>query len=212
MYINERMKKVKKVKEIKEVKKFETTVWPFEIDTVETWCYYHPIFSKEECEKIIDIGTKRGFLKAIVQKGLNTEIRDSNISWLYPSDDLEWAYRRLTDVIMDLNSKYFKFDLFGFTEGFQFTHYKEPYGKYKKHVDRGKNHSIRKLSMSVQLSDPEDYVGGDFMLYEGEEPTILPKEQGKLILFPSYVLHEVKPVTKGERYSLVTWITGPSFK
>ena len=41
---------------------------------------------------------------------------------------------------------------------------------------------------------------------------MLPKEQGKLILFPSYVLHEVKPVTKGERYSLVAWITGPQFK
>ena len=38
------------------------------------------------------------------------------------------------------------------------------------------------------------------------------KEQGTLILFPSYTLHEVKPVTKGERNSLVTWVTGKSFK
>jgi PKHD-type hydroxylase len=49
-------------------------------------------------------------------------------------------------------------------------------------------------------------------LYETEKPIILPKEQGKLIAFPSYTLHEVKPVTKGERYSLVAWITGPQFK
>jgi predicted 2-oxoglutarate/Fe(II)-dependent dioxygenase YbiX len=56
------------------------------------------------------------------------------------------------------------------------------------------------------------YKGGDFILYEGEKLTLLPKEHGKLIAFPSYTLHEVKPVTKGERYSLVAWITGPQFK
>ena len=38
------------------------------------------------------------------------------------------------------------------------------------------------------------------------------KKQGTLIMFPSYVLHEVKPVTKGERNSLVTWVTGNQFK
>jgi PKHD-type hydroxylase len=74
------------------------------------------------------------------------------------------------------------------------------------------NSQIRKLSLTIQLSDPFSYNGGELHLFTGNEPTIIPKEQGKLISFPSYVLHEVTPVTKGERYSLVAWITGPQFK
>ena len=111
-----------------------------------------------------------------------------------------------------MNSKFFNFDLYGFIEGFQFTHYKEPDGKYKKHVDRGLNIQIRKLSLSIQLSDPNSYKGGDLILHYQDTPIILPKEQGKLLMFPSYTMHEVTPVTKGERYSLVAWITGPQFR
>jgi PKHD-type hydroxylase len=197
----------------KKVKKFQfnTTTWPFKVDNLETWAFWDSAFSPEECKKIIDIGNKKGLIKGSTQ-GNTKDYRDSKISWLYPSDDLEWVYRRLTDIILNLNDRFFKFDLYGFIEGFQFTHYQEPGGKYKKHVDRALNNNIRKLSLSIQLSDPKSYVGGDFILYEGEKPIILPKEQGKLILFPSYILHEVKPVTKGERYSLVAWITGPQFK
>jgi len=201
--------KNKKVKE----PKFQSTVWPFEVDTLEAWAYYHPAFTPEECKKIIDMGNKKGLIKGQIKKGnLDTKYRKSNISWLYPSVDLEWAFRKITDIVMSLNKDYFKFDLYGFIEGFQFTHYQAPSGNYKKHVDRGKDMYVRKLSLSVQLSDPSSYEGGDFVLYDGEEPIVLPKEQGKLITFPSYTLHEVKPVTKGERYSLVAWITGPQFK
>jgi len=200
--------KNKKVKE----QKFQHTVWPFEIDTLETYAYWHPVFTPEECKKIIDIGNKKGLVEGRTRKGINKEYRKSTISWLYSSDNLDWVFRRITDIIINLNKDYFKFNLFGFIEGFQFTHYRAPDGNYKKHVDRGKDMYVRKLSLSVQLSDPNSYEGGNFVLYEGNEPTVLPKEQGKLIAFPSYVLHEVQPVTKGERYSLVAWITGPQFK
>ncbi len=111
-----------------------------------------------------------------------------------------------------LNQKYFNFDLFGITEGLQFTNYTAPSGNYGKHVDRSFSIPIRKLSMSIQLSNPNEYEGGDLLLHEGEEGIPLLKEQGTLLLFPSYILHEVTPVTKGERNSLVTWITGTPFK
>lgn len=192
--------------------KFKSTVWPFEVDTLETWAYCHPVLTPEECEKIISIGNKKGLMKAEIKKGMDIKTRKSTVSWLHPSDDLGWLFRKITDVILGLNKDFFKFDLYGFIEQFQFTHYKAPNGKYAKHVDRGKNLFIRKLSLSIQLSDPNSYEGGDFLLYDGEKPIILPKEQGKLIAFPSYTLHEVTPVTKGERYSLVAWITGPQFK
>jgi len=200
--------KNKKVKEYK----FQPTVWPFYIDQLETWAYCDKVFSVDECKKIIDIGNKNGLIEGITRNGSNKKIRDSDISWLYPSEDLNWVYKKITDVVFYLNEKFFKFDLYGFIEGFQFTHYKEPNGKYKKHIDRSLNGLIRKLSLSIQLSDPKSYEGGDLILHDGEKPIFIPREQGKLILFPSYVLHEVTSVTKGERYSLVAWITGPQFK
>ena len=71
---------------------------------------------------------------------------------------------------------------------------------------------IRKLSFSLQLSNPKEYKGGDFNLHLSSKKTTLLKEQGTLLVFPSYVLHQVKKVTKGERNSLVGWVTGPPFK
>ena len=194
------------------VKKNVSTVWPFEVDELQTWAFCDSVFSPDECKKIIEIGNKNIIYKADIKAGYNKKIRDSYISWLYPSKDTDWIYYKLTDIILYLNSKFFKFNIYGFIEGLQFTSYQAPGGKYKKHVDRGLNSIIRKLSLSVQLSDPNSYKGGDLLIHEGDNPIFLPKEQGKLISFPSYVLHEVTPVTKGKRYSLVAWITGPQFK
>jgi len=198
----------------KKVEKYKSpsTAWPFEIDQLETWAYWNNAFSADECNQIIDIANKKTRLTGLTLGGENKKIRDCQVSWLQPDDNLQWVYKRLTDIVMDLNSRFFKFDIYGFIEGLQFTHYKEPGGKYHKHVDKGLNCQIRKLSASVQLSDPKKYKGGDLLLYESEIPNPMSKEQGKLILMPSYTLHEVKPVTKGERYALVAWVTGPRFK
>jgi PKHD-type hydroxylase len=125
---------------------------------------------------------------------------------------MEWVFRRVTDIVLDLNERFFKFDLFGLNEGFQFTNYKTPSGKYGKHIDRSMNMAVRKLSISIQLTDPKEYQGGELYLYQDEKGDLMDKTQGTLIMFPSYVLHEVMPVTKGERNSLVTWVTGKQFK
>lgn len=64
----------------------------------------------------------------------------------------------------------------------------------------------------MQLSDEDDYVGGDLELMFGDEPQKMIRKRGTILCFPSYVLHRVTPVTEGTRYSLVAWITGPQFK
>jgi hypothetical protein len=97
------------------------------------------------------------------------KIRNSQISWLYPDDGLVEIFKKITDIILMLNQKYFNFDLFGITEGLQFTNYTAPSGNYGKHVDRSFSIPIRKLSMSIQLSNPNEYEGGDLLLHEGEE-------------------------------------------
>jgi PKHD-type hydroxylase len=197
--------------------KFENSSWCFELDQVNLYAFWNNAFSKEECQTIIDIAKDKGLVKGTT-KG-ESDVRDSKISWLYPSDGMDWVFRRVTDITLNLNERFFKFDLFGLNEGFQFTNYESPSGKYGKHIDRAINLPVRKLSVSIQLTNPDEYEGGELKLHNGqvnqdsnEEGIVMNKEQGTLILFPSYTLHEVMPVTKGERNSLVTWATGKQFK
>lgn len=189
--------------------------WLFETDSVQTWAYWDNLFSKVECEKIIEIGNSRMSKPAAVGVAtgeVNKEIRDSKVVWLFSVDDMAWVFQRVTAAVQSLNQQFFNFDIYGMTEGFQFTKYDAPSGYYGLHVDRGLDIAPRKLSVTIQLNDNADFEGGNLSLYEGNKPTEPPMHQGKLVIFPSYVLHEVKPVTKGIRYSLVCWITGKPFK
>ena len=186
--------------------------WNLYVDKVYSYAYKTQVFSKEECEEIIKIAGKKGLSKGKTNKDKKGKYRNSEISWLYPSDNLQWAFQKVTDTVLELNDKFFQFDIFGLNEGFQFTKYKSPGGQYNKHVDRALDTAVRKLSMTIQLTDPKEYKGGELFLYEDEKGTEMKKEQGTLILFPSYILHEVNPITKGERNSLVSWITGKQFK
>ena len=190
--------------------KFENSSWNFELDQINLYAFWNNAFSKEECQTIINIAKDKGLIKGTT-KG-ESDVRDSKISWLYPADGMDWVFRRVTDITLNLNERFFKFNLFGLNEGFQFTNYEAPSGKYGKHVDRGMNMAVRKLSISIQLTNPDEYEGGELYLYDDDKGTLMDKTQGTLIIFPSYVLHEVMPVTKGERNSLVTWITGKQFK
>jgi PKHD-type hydroxylase len=190
--------------------KFANSSWCFELDKTDFYAFWKNAFSKEECQTIINIAKDKGLIKGETRG--ESDVRDSKISWLNPTDNMEWVFRRVTDIVLNLNERFFKFDLFGINEGFQFTNYKAPSGKYGKHVDRAINTPVRKLSVSIQLTNPEEYEGGELKLYNEDEGTLMDKTQGTLIIFPSYVLHEVMPVTKGERNSLVTWVTGKQFK
>ena len=190
--------------------KFENPSWNFKLDQISFYSFWNNAFSKEECQTIINLAKDKGLIKGKTKE--ISDVRDSKVSWLYPSDNMDWVFRRVTDIVTNLNERFFKFDLFGLNEGFQFTNYEAPSGKYGKHVDRGTNMVVRKLSISIQLTNPEEYEGGELYLYDDDKGTVMDKTQGTLIMFPSYVLHEVMPVTKGERNSLVTWVTGKQFK
>ena len=193
--------------------KFKNSSWNFKLDQVNLYAFWKNAFSKEECQTIINVAKNKGLIQGKTFNNNKTkDVRDSKISWLYPIDNIDWVFRRVTDITLNLNERFFKFDLFGINEGFQFTNYEAPSGKYGKHVDRGTNMAVRKLSISIQLTNPEEYEGGELYLYDDDKGNLMDKTQGTLIIFPSYVLHEVMPVTKGERNSLVTWVTGKQFK
>tara|TARA_R110000868_G_scaffold56919_4_gene176279 strand:- start:233 stop:1372 length:1140 start_codon:yes stop_codon:yes gene_type:complete len=85
-------------------------------------------------------------------------------------------------------------------------------GKYETHNDTFHTHSspIRKLTVLAFLND--DFEGGKFYLQNEYQKMYPPQKAGTLIVFPSYMPHGVEPVTKGIRYSVVTWLLGPYFK
>jgi PKHD-type hydroxylase len=186
--------------------------WSFEIDSIERWAFAKNLFTAQECDTIIQECKNYKMREGTTIGNTGNNFRKSNIVFITPIPELHWVYQRLTSSVLDLNSKFFNFDLSGFNEGLQFTEYVAPDGKYDYHVDKTYKNVIRKLSIVVQLSDPEHYEGGEFHYLDSVEPEVLLKERGSLLAFPSWAMHRVTPVTKGTRYSLVGWITGKPFK
>ncbi len=177
----------------------------------------HEKISPEICQSIIDLAKQREFIKAAVlgSKGnadYNSDIRQgasnfNNQQWVY---DLIWPY------MVEANKEAgWNFDISS-AESYQIGKY-EVGDYYKTHIDSLGTHGtkwiaednpylhnkVRKISMSLILND--DYEGGDIIIFGVNK---IKKETGNMIFFPSYLAHEVTPVTKGTRYSLVMWFLG----
>lgn len=85
-------------------------------------------------------------------------------------------------------------------------------GFFDWHLDFGPPAPHRKISITVQLSDPADYEGGDLEFAFRREPHRAERQRGMIIAFPSWLMHRVSPVTRGTRWSLVSWIIGPRWR
>lgn len=175
-------------------------------------CWYDNAFSSEECDLVVSSFSKAELIKAGVS-GENTyddKIRKSKVSWHDWNQENDWLYQKLHHYAQDANNARWQFNLSAFSEPIQFTKYEGDGGHYDYHQDSGTGPmSIRKLSMVLLLSDPKDYDGGQLELFNHEP---FPTNKGTLIIFPSYEQHKVHPVTRGVRYSLVAWVSGPPYK
>ena len=158
------------------------------------------------------------------EKGYVPNKRRSKIKWMAMSESNEWLYKKIIKKINEVNNDNF-FMTLRFLENIQFTEYDEiEHGCYGAHSDCAPESSIdsyvdiRKLSFSIQLSNPSEYEGGELSLYfdsgffNDKIEKVMPKEKGSIIFFESKIVHEVKPVTKGNRKSLVGWICGPNVR
>jgi PKHD-type hydroxylase len=141
-------------------------------------------------------------------------IRRSRVSWLEHNAESDWFFKKLAHIAASLNSQYYRFDVTGFAEPLQLTNYDcSDKGTYVWHRDGGGKRTVcRKLSLVLQLSEPEQYEGGELQLMTSAIPITVQKKRGLLAAFPSYTLHQVSPVTSGNRQSLVAWASGPAFK
>ena len=174
------------------------------------YCFYENAFSVEECEKIIEIGNDLAVKNSRIDGDReDASIRKSRNSWISYQPEYNWLYERLKEFALSANEVRYKFDLTGFMEDLQFTVYDKEGSFYQHHMDFGAKVAIRKLSIVVFLSDPETYEGGEIDFYMLGSRKF---SQGTLVAFPSFEVHGVKPVTKGIRYSLVAWTSGPPFR
>lgn len=170
-------------------------------------------FSAAECAAIVGLGESRVKGAGTVDDRSDLASRDyrvSDIAWIEPAPDSHWLYHRLGLMFRRINESY-GFDLVGFVEPLQFTCYGT--GQYFGwHVDiGGDSTSLRKLSLTIQLSPADSYEGGSLEFHgAGDMPPA--RELGAATSFPSYLAHQVSPVTQGLRRSLVAWAYGPAFR
>lgn len=85
-------------------------------------------------------------------------------------------------------------------------------GHYNPHIDTIHQHSNETRKLTVLAFFNDNYEGGKFFLNADGNPYYPPQKKGTVLVFPSYMVHGVEPVTKGIRYSCVTWLVGPYFK
>lgn len=192
--------------------------WSLKPKRFEAWGYIKDFLSVEECNKIIELGLSKqreqGSISSNIQNNIDHKIRKNNVSWLFGAPEEEWINRKLTDGIEHINKAFWNFDL-EVIENLQFTIYDNLHDFYDYHMDmsmNSDNSGYRKLSISIQLSDPKLYSGSELEISINGDPVIAPKDQGTLIAFPSFVMHKVTPLLVGKRYSLVAWVHGPNWK
>lgn len=179
---------------------------------------WEPGIEKDECESLIEEYKDSEFSLAEVGVGVgkgavDSETRKTNVTWIKPERLIN---RAIWGFVNEANDNYFRFDIKGF-ENVQFGKYGVG-DYYDWHTDNTnidqKKEQIRKLSLTVQLSDPDSYEGGEFQFFNGAKPEIIPniQKQGSIVVFDCGSWHRVTPVTKGIRYSMVMWVVGSNFK
>lgn len=176
------------------------------------------MFTLSECQRIIDL-TKHAYPTSASIGGssdnsrITREIRSANIFVLENDEENRWIYEKVSAIVSIINTNHFDYDITGITHGIQLIEYSADspiQGHYNWHVDSGRGEpSHRKISLTVQLSDPSAYEGCELVINNHAENIVGTKERGSVHLFPSYMPHKVSPITKGTRYALVIWIHGP---
>lgn len=176
----------------------------------------HGLFSPEECDRIVALG--QAARKVHEDRGAAAAVkRKSTQAWIEHSADPEIS-GKVAHFIRQVNDQTWQYDLLSFEEAFQFTEYRgDQGGRFDAHTDTFFDDQIRpavvrKLSMSVLLSDRADFEGGDFIISDGIRMVPVALERGDAIIFPSHLYHGVEPVTAGIRRSLVLWVWGPPLR
>lgn len=190
-----------------------------------SWYYFQDAFTPSEFDFLEDMLPSIPYQAARIASNVEgkelVKYRKSNIKWIRAADSAghpmhrhHWLFDKLMHMMEIANNELWNFNLQSLTDDIQYTEYLgDEEGFYDWHLDLGPDElSLRKVSLVVLLSDPSEYEGGELQLKRGKDEISVPNDKGNVILFPSYILHRVTPVTSGLRKSLVLWGGGESLK
>lgn len=190
------------------------------MDLTNEWYTYEDAIDKTTCNKIVKLANK-DFDKGTVHEDSSYKVTSTRVSDIFWTQE-QWLYDLIWPYMEDANKQSgWQYEISG-AEPLQITRYKKG-GYYDFHKD-GKSDNlstfedgkIRKLSMSILLNN--SYNDGQFQFAtlspQAKSGIHTPKlnSTGSVIVFPSFMCHRVKPVTRGVRYSLVAWFVGQPFK
>lgn len=165
-------------------------------------------FIKEQLEKpLFDSETTGGY-----RSGNNPDARVSQQCGINPTNPF---CLKIKEAVSQLNDEFWNINIFGYVVENSFIKY-EVGGHFTAHADtiyptNYVNHvsnPIRKITALTLLSDPETFTGGKLALWVDEQRISFRYEQGDLVVFPSYIKHQVDPLLSGVRYSTVHWSVG----
>jgi PKHD-type hydroxylase len=187
--------------------------------------YYSKAFGPQQIELLEELVKNYEFEKGKtgIQEYGNIDTDKTNnrdIAYLFPNPDTQGLYDYLEGFVNKANEDTYNFNLSYVTDPIHYVIYPEDGGHLTWHMDIGAGHvNNRKLAMTVQLSDPDEYEGGDFQIWMGgegdtdtESIVTLSREKGDILIFPTYLMHRVTPITKGQRKALVFWTGGEPFR
>lgn len=180
----------------------------------------HAIFSDEECELIYNLANSSPLKDQYLgddppSKHKDETVNGSKINYVMEHITTKPLYDKMRDIVKEINNTTWRYNLIDFGEPFKFAHYSEGKGTAF-HIDTAyKSVSLfRKLTIIIQLSEEEEYEGGDLIvqnIMEGGKLNKMTRKKGHVIIFPSFLLHKVEEVKKGNRNSVVIFAYGPCF-
>ena len=180
---------------------------------VQFWTIAENAFSPEDCTQLTELFASLDAEDGgLVAGRFDNKVRQSALVWVPESEELAWVQTRMARLAADANRQLFNYALDGFDEQLQMAAY-GPGHYYDWHIDRGRGSVAgrRKLTLSVQLTVPDAYLGGELELNADGHPFQAPRAQGTAIVFAATTLHRVAPIISGLRHSLVAWVHGPDF-
>ena len=173
-------------------------------------------FTTAECDLIVAaIANVPADEALLVGRNRDHKQRNAELVWMDDVGDLSWVMTRLIELVSHSNKNQFNFDLREFAESPQVASYDAAKaGHFAWHSDIGHGLAAgkRKLTLVLQLSNPDTYDGGNLEIRPSAQILSANRAQGSVSVFPSFALHQVTPVKRGIRRSLTVWAHGPALR
>lgn len=196
-----------------------TIIFPTKEVDLQNYYFYAKGFSDHELETIYKNVENIPFMKGGTGEANDNDlsVRSSSVKWIPKDAAWAWLYDKMMAMVVEANNSLWNFDLYTVLDSIQYTEYHaNKGGHYDWHQDIGPGWlSKRKVSITVQLSGPDEYTGGDLEYWRGgniANVDKVPKDKGVVFIFPSFMMHRVTKVETGIRRSFVLWVGGEHYK